>query len=330
MFFLFIHSKFSDVAENEERVYEICGPLAMLIIELARSSGASLILKGKASQMEIIANIINEKIDLLLTPVVPKHFLIYTNKMKDFGLEFGHSSIIDYFEAGTVASLKRESSIPILILFKSFPINVWIAIWSTFLLLTMFAFIGKRNQITLHNFTNRIFNQFSILVSQPINGVTFIKSCDITILIWLMAALFLTKEYTTYLLDKLIRSTPSASIDSVEHLFLSDLKIVVKADNPLVSYAERVSPQTVEQMIFYDDYDTVVSSLASGLVNGTIAYVNNRMTLIFDLLRLQEQYSQNHLVSSIHLSRGSLGFEPYFVFINAESPEWLHLIINRV
>ena len=145
-----------------------------------------------------------------------------------------------------------------------------------------------------------------------------------------MAALVLTKEYTTYLLDKLIRSTPSASIDSIEHLVLSDLKIVVKADNPLVSYAERISPQTVDQMILYDDYDSVVSSLASGLMNGTIAYVNNRMTLIFDLLRLEKQYSKNDLVSSIHLSRESLGFEPYFVFINDKSHKWFQLTINRV
>ena len=106
--------KFSNVdGENEEAGFEICGPLAMLMIELARSSGASLILKGKASQMEIIANIANEKIDLLLAPVVARHFHIYSETMISFGLKFGHTSIIDYFEAVTVASLKRESSISI-------------------------------------------------------------------------------------------------------------------------------------------------------------------------------------------------------------------------
>ena len=158
----------------------------------------------------------------------------------------------------------------------------------------------------------------------------------VIVCIWLMASLVISIEFTSYLMDKLIRSLPSANIDTIEELFHQEnLKTVVRSDGPLATYASRIGDKAIDQLIPYEEYGNVVNDLGSGLMNGSLAYANNRLTLIFDLIELNEmneRLEENgpQLIDMIHISEGSLGFEPYFAFLNSESDSWIASALNKV
>ena len=81
----------------------------------------------------------------------------------------------------------------------------------------------------------------------------------------------------------------------------------------------------------FDVFDEEKEKLTEGLSDGTIAYVNTRLTLIYDLIELKKSAKSEKTLNglqSLHISEDSGGLEPYFLFINEESKGWLLSYVN--
>ena len=118
------------------------------------------------------------------------------------------------------------------------------------------------------------------------------------------------------------------------------MKILVRADNSLTKFAEKVDSQLAKaiskQMITYIDKLDKQSfiNLLKGLRNWSLAYViNSRLTLIFRIWSMSQYKSdpnEEPLIDLVHISEDDGGLEPYFVFFNAESDEWISNAMNKL
>ena len=187
------------------------------------------------------------------------------------------------------------------------------------------------------NLVKYLFNYTIVLLCKPMELSIVKQTSRIILCVWLMASVVISIEFTSYLMDKLIRSLPSASIDTIDQIFNQDkLKVVTRSDGPLATYAENIGDKAIDRLILYDEYNTVAPYLTSGLMNGSLAFSNNRLSLILGLIKMNEFYKSNsssngpQLIDVILISDGSLGFEPYFAFINGESNSWIASAIDNV
>ena len=133
---------------------------------------------------------------------------------------------------------------------------------------------------------------------------------------------------------------PVLKIDSLEQLTKRpEMKIMTRADSSLVKFATLVDTDLAraisEQLDPYEDhdYENTIVKLARGLRNGSVAYANNKLTLIFEILKLNEfqmKPNEEPLIDVVHISEDDGGLEPYFMFFNAKSDEWISNAMNKM
>ena len=137
----------------------------------------------------------------------------------------------------------------------------------------------------------------------------------------------------------MVLTQPVVKIDSLEQLLQrTDMKIVARADSSLAKYAElnsELARTTLNRLETYtDNFDgQQMEDLSKRLRNGSIAYVNVRLTLIFTIMGLpQHEGDQNDepLIEMLHISEDDGGLEPYFMFLNPESSEWIPKSMNKM
>jgi len=74
-------------------------------------------------------------------------------------------------------------------------------------------------------------------------------------------------------------------------------------------------------------------NLNIGLRNGSLAYVNTRWTLIFDLLRINmynKQGENENFLDIIHISNDDESTEPYFTTVLESGWKWVLPCLNQM
>ena len=173
----------------------------------------------------------------------------------------------------------------------------------------------------------------------------FRKHCKVLLLnmkcspilgIWLIGAYCLSIGFTAYLFDFMIIGVPVIKIDSLEELSQTkDIEIHVREDSSLETFiqfndsdlAKAIKPK----LKTYDDYFSFTYELMSGLRNGSFAFVETRMTLLFNLEEFahlaQKTYNDTNFLDLMHVSEESGGLEPYFLTVGEE---WIQKDMNQL
>ena len=78
----------------------------------------------------------------------------------------------------------------------------------------------------------------------------------------------------------------------------------------------------------------IIPKLVQGLRSGALAYSNFRLNIIFDLMKIMSYDNlgpnEPKLTDLLHISEDSGGLEPYFLFINDLSQQWVTNRLNSV
>ena len=157
----------------------------------------------------------------------------------------------------------------------------------------------------------------------------------ILLILWLISALIITTQFTAYFLDFMVTTIPEIIVWTIEDLAeRPDMKIITRDDYSLYAFAETektvLAQKIKKQLDPYFDYneENVTQKLISGLNTGTSAYVHERLMMSFTLIKLTLE--ENVTFDSIHISTKSAEFDPYFIFVKGESPEWILPSLNEV
>ena len=281
-------------------------------------------------------NIFSEGMDILLVPTVSAQYLDYSRKMAALGLEFNHSDCIEYFEGDAIAARTYQGTFTMFNYFSVFQNSVW---FLTFLSITTLSLISSIDyKLGLNNrlLKQYFFNYSTLLLSKPIEKTLSKRTSKMVLFVLLFSNFVLSVQFSTRLMDYLIRGVPIIRIDTLEQLSQNkDMKIVIRSDDSLTAYILQKGTPLAEalsrQLMPYKDYSDIRPQLTEGLRNGSLVTINKRLAQIFNVLDLSEgeaiQRGVQKLVEVIHISEQSGVFEPYFTFVKTE---WVLKPFNRM
>ena len=287
---------------------------------------------------EFVNNVIEEKIDIMMTPAIASQFIKYSSLMNILDKNFVNSVFVDFFEMASIASkiLPGVQYQALFSYFKCFRIEVWSLIFTTMLFLTLLSVWQTKN---FKDFSNFLWNYFILMFGNPSKNFLNRKKIKYFVAIWLMSVLLLSNDFTASILVFMVRAIPELKIDSLEQLSRrTDLKIIVRDDSGLVAFTEKVDSELArslaKQLDTFNNYGQVVDKLVNGLRDGSIAYINPRLTLIFGLISLSQMKkrtaNEESLTDVVHISEGNDGLEPYFILINNKTDDQIKRCMNKL
>ena len=279
----------------------------------------------------------NEGLDLTLGPGWSSHIQIYKEFIAAFGINLTYSKAVAFFEMNTIAARVYKSSVPLFSYFKCFPVEIWVLLLSSVIILALVSKFST-NATKLKSFGYYVWNYSIVFISKSLNEY-IVKSVHYSILsLWLWSALNLTILFTAYLMDFMVTTVPEVRIRTLEDLSQrkDNMKIVVRVDSILAEFAKnrdngQLANDLGGMLDHYYDYDkeNVSDKIFNKLPEGEIAYINGRLFLIFDLVKISIEKNSPDFLNSIYISKESASYEPYFLFFNENSPAWFHKALGK-
>jgi len=186
-------------------------------------------------------------------------------------------------------------------------------------------YFNSQNVKDFNIITVFIWHYFTLMFSKSIQSFLLNQKLRLLLGIWLIVSLFISTLFTAVLLDYMVRPVPVLYIDSIEQLAQrTDIQVVAYNGGPLVEYINsintRVSKAIDDKLIKFVNFKDIRHTVMSGLRNGSIAFVNNRLTLIYSLQETAYFAEMDHmygtpLIDLVHISRSNW-HRPYFTFVN--------------
>jgi len=138
----------------------------------------------------------------------------------------------------------------------------------------------------------------------------------------------------------MVRVVPVLTIDSLEDIpKRPQMKVLLRGDSALAQYVKLIDSDIGRaikpKFITYLNFEEEVKyeNLNIGLRNGSLAYVNTRWTLIFDLLRINmynKQGENENFLDIIHISNDDESSEPYFTIVLESGWKWVLPCLNQM
>ena len=289
------------------------------------------------SATELIKNMMNDMPDILLLPTTASLYIKLSDRLSQFKIKFKHSGCVDFFEMATIAARTYPGALPKFTYFRCFSVEVWVLIAISIIVLSL---ISTQQTLKLIDFYEFLWNYSTILFTKSFQKFITHLKCKYFLEIWLISAFILSIEFTAYLLDFMALTQPVVKIDTLKQLGQrTSMKIVARSDSSLAKYAEVVDSDLARAISLrlqtYSDTFTEqqIENLSKGLRNGSIAFINVRLTLIFSIMSLPQYKShpnEENLIEMLHISEDNGGLEPYFVLFNPKSDEWIPKAMNKM
>ena len=272
---------------------------------------------------------ISEDWHIILGPGSGSQFMSYERPMRNWGKKLGLGEYLGYFSMNTIAARTYPGTPEILPYFKCFSTGVWTLILISLAFISMLTTLSK-GKCNYRTFGQNLWN-YSVILIAPLHKMPK----GLNLFIWFISALFLTKYFLVYFFDFMIRSVPMVTINTFQDLSQRpDMKILVRGDSSLyetiMSDNSEMSNTLYNQLELFTNLlsEDIGERLATGLNNGSVAFVHDHMIMISYLMKVMQDFKVKF--DSIHISQAMVTFEPYFVFFNQEMPQWAHTCLKTM
>ena len=278
--------------------------------------------------MEMIRKFITEPFDIVLSPTTTSQYIVHTSYLNNYGINITRSNYIDFLDMSSILSTNRLALRPLLQCFRCFDSNIWTLILLSIVLVSLISSLRQQSFCSLYEY---MWN-YSITLLK-VNFQTFIKSsfkkCKLIIGTWLLLSVFFDTTFSSYFFDDMVSPSPITKIDSLDNLFDSDMRIVVRHDSALYTYLQLIDSPILDRLdtFTFHDYLSIEEKLFNGLIDGSLAYVNHKFILIFYALEMNDKYKvlKNHrndkddkvFMDWLHISNDGGGNEPFFMPIKS-------------
>ena len=271
---------------------------------------------------------------MILGPGTDSQFLLYQEQLSFLTIALRHTTLVDFFESNTFVSRTNAGKVAMFAYLKCFPKLVWALVFLSAFIISVTAILATKH-FKSRSLRDLFWSYTSLLTCQPMQ-LSHIRSVPYLITgLWLTSALVFTTQFSAYFFDNLIKGVPIDVINTIEELSERDhIKVVVRDDSLLSKFAATDTSSTARALSThineYFDFESedIEHTIMKGLTNGSVAYVNDRLILLFTLIGLREQF--NFSYESLHISTESSVFQPYFLLTNEMIPKWSQKYLDIV
>ena len=271
-----------------------------------------------------------------LAPLVTSQYFQYSTGLKMLGYNLSHTQFIGYFEADVIASIEYPGKIPMFAYLSCFSKEVWILIIASLVVLSLVSSIDRKSFHLSSNIFEICYNFKILLISKSIQKSIINRISTIILSIWIISALVLSNQLTAYFTDFMVTAVPMIRIDSFEDLVKhKDTKIICREDDSFtvsVKLNDTQLKRSLLPMLEPYEHQLEYRKLAKVLKNLSYVYVTKRDLMVFIMMDFKIFYYKGppRLEDILHLSEKTNLLEPYFMFVNNDSPVWLKVNLNRM
>ena len=272
--------------------------------------------------------------DIILTPVTTSQFLLYNSRFKFFGIESAISNYVGFFDTSSILSKMKVETQPLFQCFRCFDQIIWSFFVISIIFLSLLSSLKNFNIIM---FGKNVWNYSINLIGKSntkINNAPSKLSMNL-VGVWLLSAFMINILFNAFFLEEMVSPTPLTKINSMDDLFKSNMDILAREDSALYTYLDSIQSPLINRIESYKDLDPIKNKLFDGLRTGSLAYVNQRFTLINvirEMNNLEKQrkrgYEDNELL--LHISNDDGGTEPYYLIINGNMDDDIENDINTM
>ncbi|CAG2116497.1 unnamed protein product [Medioppia subpectinata] len=295
--------------------------------------------------------------DIILTPWIASEIIPYLDGMRKYHLNYQATTVVDYLDENVIVARTRLGTpFTMFSYFTCFAPNVWLAVFVSLVVLAVVLSVGCGNTTPKgrHRDTcpKRLYesawNLSNILYQKSLQN--FLQklrhrlSPALVIGVWLVSALVLSIEFTSFLLDYMHRSVPTLAVDSLRELTeWDDMRLYVSNVSSLYSYVMKESATDPlarainDRMILYSTTGWLSIKFAlqmlRRLMSGSYAMTTNRLTAIFILFHLVEidnRVGGPALQDVLHVSRYGSEFAPFFMAFNSDCQQFITNGFNQI
>ena len=251
-------------------------------------------------------------------------------KLFAFGVDVGfkYSGLVSFFEIGTFASKFYPDVKPVFKFLGTFDKIVWSATIISIIVLSIVSSVNLK--IKTQEF---IWNYFELLFSRSIQKRIRNLTCKLCLSVWLMSAFYLSIVFTSILLDYMTTAVPIVKLDELQDLALPQIKTVYGRDvGPFGAFIKAKRTELAKMInAKFEAIHEIISDVSNRLRNGSSALFSDRLNLMFMLADYSDQETaceKDKLIDILHISKGSGGFDPYFLAVTENIEDWVLKYLN--
>ena len=284
--------------------------------------------------------IFSEGYEIIWSSAKIEQYFLYGKIIAIFGFKVSYSRSVGIMNPNTIVTKMLPGKAPEFIYFQCFSTLTWMLILMTIILMSIFHLM-KIRVTSSTRMTRPIQSQVKIFLVTMINDICPLlnkalekshaeHSSRFVLGLYLLFSMVISMNFCNYLLDYLQVELPMVKIKNLDDLAKrSDLKIILRGDSSLVALAGKGELSKISNLqlepYFNFHSDDIERRLTKGLMEGSIAYIQERFNAVQTLLKINKK-NKSFSLSTLHISTESAGYEPYFILFNPKIPIWVSLI----
>ena len=272
--------------------------------------------------------------------------MTYSKIMSAFGYKVTHSRCIGMLSPNAIITKMLPGTTPEFVYIRCFSTLTWILIFVSILLVSIFHLIRIRvtSSIRLASscasqvkvFLETIINNICPLLSKAVENAQVEHTSRLVLGVYLLFSMVISFNFSNYLLDYLQVELPMVEIKTLEDLVKrNDLRILMRGDFSLAAFAEKRDSELARSIenkldMYFDYYgENIILNLTKGLIEGSIAYIQEHLNAVSTLSRVNE-INNSFSMNTLHISTESAGYEPYFILVNPTISIWASMSLDKM
>ena len=305
----------------------------------------SIKLYGHKDTNQLGEQMLSEGYEFIWAPAKISQYLSYGKIMGTFGIKVTYSRIIGMLSPNTIITKILPGTAPEFVYFRCFSTLTWILIFVSILLMSIIHLIRIRvtssTRVTISTkyqvklFLETIINNICPLLSKAVDNNQAEHSTKLGLGVYLLFSMVISFNFSNYLLDYLQVELPMVKIKTLEDITKrNDLKILMRHDSSLVAFAEKGDSELARNIkdkleVYFDFHrENIVTNLTNGLIEGSIAYIQEYFNAVQTLPRINK-INKLFSMDNLHISTESAGYEPYFILVNPDISIWASMYLDK-
>ena len=275
---------------------------------------------------EIINELTKDKSALIFAPAGASSYFVASKIAKLVNEKITVLGPVDFYEVGVILARTEPGSNEVFQFFRSFPQIVWLLIFVSIFMNSLFNSITTSSPRKLFAY---FWNYFELLFSSPMQILLVETNCKFILGIWILSCYYFAIGFTSFMMDYMIRSVPLNKIDILNDLAYRDqMTVYTRFGSPFAGYIQSVENKITNsiksRLKTFNKFDEIIDNLAIGLLNGTASLSASRTNMFFRINQIQQSMrylknEQEQFSNIMHISEQSIGFQPNFLLFNSKT-----------
>lgn len=285
------------------------------------------------SKRDFDLTILSNKIDIVLDLWNSNQMSKNIDELQSAGFDYKMTRCIGFVDLATIVFRVKPGSPPMFLHFTCFTPCVWLAVIASIVTISLVLSYVRKCLIGLLEFS---WNLTLIMFTKSIDEINKLEAdlvLRFLVALWLICALIISTQFTSFLLDYMTWTNPVVRIDSLQEVVdTPNIKVYAAVDSPLVHYTQDDSDPlavALRKKIIAHKREawinkTFIRDMVFKLKSGSYGFSYHKMSAIFQIANLltkaEDENSKEKISQILHISRDSGGSLPNALAVSGDNP----------